>query len=78
MCLIQYCAKAVRRNLAEFAQNLPKLYIILNFWRHFYARIVPIILCKHAKFRMGFCSADNQILLKILFGERDFVEHFVC
>ena len=71
MCLIQYCAKAVRRNLAEFAQNLPKLYIILNFWWHFYARIVPISLkfCANMRnFAWDFVPRTTKFYLKYCLG----------
>ena len=76
MCLIQYCAKAVRRNFAEFAQNLPKLYIILkkaNFRRHFDTRIVPISLkfCANVQnFAWDFVPRTTKFYLKYRLGSK--------
>jgi len=36
------------------------------------------IPCEHGKFCMAFSSTDNEISPNDLFGERNFVEHFVC
>lgn len=74
MCLIQYCAKTVRGNFAEFPQNVPKLYIILkkaNFRRHFDARIVPISLkfCANVRnFALDFVPRTTKFHLKYRLG----------
>ena len=58
-----------KSNQSEFWRNLPKLCNIskkANFCRYFDAPIVSISL----KFRMAFCSTDNEISRNSLFGER--------
>ena len=68
----------MRANFVEFRRNFAEIVRYFeeckfsSIFRCTYCSHIIEISCQRAKFRMAFCSTDNEISLKISFGKAKF------